>query len=663
MLKSLYAGVSGLTNHQMKLDVLGNNIANINTVGYKGARIHFSEALNQTITNATPSFGTGYINPVQVGLGMKTSSIENVFSQGSLENTGIITDLAIEGDGFFVLQGGDNRLFTRAGQFYFNSNGKLVNQRGLGVQGWILNDANQTAGLNEGNMSDIVIDSNMVSEAVQTSNVYLTGNLNAGLQTTYEVWESPSENAVKASVTGSVIAGATTITAGTNDQIKIELKNDASTTINEELTLTAGTYADTDALVAEINTQIAANSNLDGRVEAVNSGGSVQFRQVGGTSTTQLTVYDGTNSALTDLGFTNGDSGSASIAASTADLNSLIIIEKTADALVAGDTIEISGTNPDGSLVNATFTYGAANDGTTLDDLINVIESNFTGVSVSYSDGKIVLKDDVAGDSKTTINLSNGSNNTGTINFPSFANTTPGETGRATSSVIVYDSLGTGHNMVIEFTKTTTDNLWTWQVTPPGDEKILSGGTGTVRFDENGALISFNYDGGVNELTMDPGNGSDLVQFALHAEASDEFRGLSQFDSVSTVSVREQDGRAMGTLLGITVARDGVIAGSFSNGEIELLAKVAMAKFANNAGLNDLGDGLYQTSIASGNEKIIELQDDVGSSIVSGALEMSNVDLSQEFTNMITTQRGFQANAKVISTADQLLDELIRLKR
>jgi flagellar hook protein FlgE len=664
MLKSLYSGVSGLTNHQMKLDVLGNNIANINTVGYKGGRINFSEALNQTIASATPGRGTGYINPIQVGLGMKTSSIENIFSQGSLENTGIITDLAIEGEGFFIMKAGENSLYSRAGQFYFNSNGKLVNQRGLAVQGWMYNENVNAAGFSPGNMSDLVIDSNKISEAAQTNNIYLSGNLNAGLETTYEVWSSPEENYAKAMVTGTLIPGAVTVTAGVNDDFNIEIASNASTNINESITLTAGNYADANALVAQLNTQIAANSNLDGRVEAVNVGGSIQLRQVAGSENTTITLTDGTNTVLGDLGFTDGDTGSATEAVGTSNINDLIYINSSANALVAGDTIQISGTNPDGSTLSAVFTYGAANDGTTINDLVTVIDASYTDVSVAFTDGKIVLTDDIEGDSETSISLSNGASNTGTVNFPSFTNTTPGVTGKTTTSIVTYDSLGAAHNLIMNFEKTTTDGLWNWSLSSSTDENITSGGSGQVMFDDSGQIISFTYDGGVNEVTMDPGNGAELMTFSIHSDDVDDFSGLTQLDAVSTVIVREQDGRSTGTLLGLTITREGTISGSFSNGEIEDLAKIALAKFPNYGGLNDLGDGMFQESIASGDVQVVNLQgNDASGSIVSGALEMSNVDLSSEFTDMITTQRGFQANAKVITTADTILDELIRLKR
>ena len=544
MLRSLYAGVSSLRNHQMKMDVLGNNIANINTIGYKGGRINFSESLNQTLATAQPGLGTGYVNPMQVGLGMKAVSIQNNFSQGSLENTGVQTDLALEGDGFFVLQGTNGRLYTRAGQFFFNADGKLVNQKGLAVQGWAVNENTQANGFGPGNLSDVVIDPNMISEAQETGNVYLSGNLNAGLETTTEVWTMSNAFTV-----GGVDATATT------------------------------------------------------------------------------------------------------------DINTL---DQVSTPLVDGDTIVISGTDSDGTDISATYTYTS---GDTLQDLLDAINAAYSGSQATISGGKIVLTDTEEGDSSTTISLANGSSNTGSINLPPFENTVKGVTGKARTSVLVYDSLGGSHNLIVEFSKTSTDGEWTWEATMSGDETISSGATGRATFDSSGNLTSFLFDGGVSEITIDPGNGADTMNIKLHAESTGDYAGLSQYDSLSTLSVREQDGRATGELIGITIDPQGLISGTFSNGEIDPIAKLATAMFPNDGGLNDLGDNLYQESLASGTVQIKELEEGDATTIISGALEMSNVDLSEQFTEMITTQRGFQAAAKVITTSDQILDELLRLKR
>ncbi|MCD6374680.1 MAG: flagellar hook protein FlgE [Caldisericaceae bacterium] len=536
MLRSLLSGVSGLRNHQMRMDVIGNNIANINTVGFKGGRLNFSEALSQTI-------GT-YLNPMQIGLGMKTTSIENLFSQGSLEQTGVLTDMAIEGDGFFVLNAGEVRVLTRAGQFFFDADGKLVNHRGLAVQGWMMTDQNKSLGFGTGNLSDISIDMNMVSEPKETKNIWLSGNLNAGLKTTNEVW-------------------------------------------------TLG-------------------------------------------------------SALT-IGGANADA--------TTDLNSL---DQVSTPLVAGDTIEISGTNPDGSTVTATYTYTA---GDTVQDLLDAINAAFSGATATIENGKIVLTDTEAGESSTTIRLTNGIANTGRIDIANFVNTVAGETGKAKASAVVYDSLGASHNVILEFTKAATANEWTWVAKTTGDEKILAGGSGRATFNEAGMLTSFTFDDGDTQLQLDPKNGADIMTIDLHSESGEGRMGLTQFDSLSTLSVKEQDGRAVGRLVSLTIDNKGVINGTFSNGENMSLAKIALAQVPNKGGLIQLGEGLYQTSVASGAEQIVELDDKSITSIVSGALEMSNVDVSKEFTDMITTQRGFEASARVITTADQMLDELIRLKR
>ncbi len=540
MLRSLLAGVSGLRNHQMRMDVIGNNIANINTIGFKSGRINFAEALSQTLSPA----GASYLNPMQIGLGMKTTSIENIYSQGSLEQTGVLTDLAIEGDGFFVLNAGDTRVLTRAGQFFFNADGKLVNHSGLAVQGWQLTDENKKLGLGSGNLSDISIDMNMVSEAKETNNIWLSGNLNAGLKTTTEVW-------------------------------------------------TLG-------------------------------------------------------SALTANGV-NADATTA--------LNSL---DQVSTQLVDGDTIEISGTNPDGTAVTATYTYTA---GDTVQNLLDAINNAFNGATATMQDGKIVLTDTQAGDSSTTIRLTNGANNTGRIDLANFVNTTTGETATAKTSVVVYDSLGTSHNIILEFTKTANNGEWTWTAKTTGDEEITSGSSGRATFDEAGLLTSFTFDNGATQLTLDPKNGAKTMNIDLHAESGEGRMGLTQFNSLSTVNVKQQDGRAVGRLINLTIDSKGVINGTFSNGEKMALAKIALAEVSNKSGLMQLGEGLYQASMASGPEQVVELDDKSVTSIVSGSLEMSNVDVSKEFTDMITTQRGFEANARVITTADQMLDELIRLKR
>ncbi|MGB9839457.1 flagellar hook-basal body complex protein, partial [Thermovenabulum sp.] len=138
MMRSMFAGVTGLRNHQIKMDVIGNNIANVNTVGYKKSRVTFQEALAQTMRGASaPQNARGGTNPLQVGLGMTIGAIDTIHTPSSLETTGNMTDLAIEGDGFFVVTDGQERYYTRAGNFGFDEEGNFVNtSTGYKVMGW-----------------------------------------------------------------------------------------------------------------------------------------------------------------------------------------------------------------------------------------------------------------------------------------------------------------------------------------------------------------------------------------------------------------------------------------------------------------------------------------------------------------------------------------------
>ena len=493
------------------------------------------------------------MNPMQVGLGMSLGSVDTQFSQGALEATGVTTDLAIQGDGFFVIKRGDQRMYTRSGAFHFDADGRLVNGDGLAVQGWMNNvtsSSNQVTSL----LGDIILDPNLVSSAVATQNIWLSGNLNAGLTPKTEVWKS----------------------------------GDALTTV-------------------------------------------VNGETVAATETTELN-----------------------------DLSQV----SASSPLQDGDTIEIVGTDSDGNEVTGTFTYGSANDGTTLGDLLAVINDAYSGfATATLEDGKIVLTDNQSGDSSTTISLVAGASNAGEISLPLFSNTVAGFTGTTSLSAVVYDSLGGSHTVVIEFTKTENEGEWTWEVSTSGGETIVNGGTGRATFDSEGNLTSFGYDAGANSLVIDPGNGAATMHINLHGAGGNGYTGLSQYDSVSNVVVRDQDGRSTGSLTGITIDADGSIIGSFSNGENIALAQIAVAHFTNPSGLIKSGEGLYKSSAGSGEAVIERPGPDMESTLVSGALEMSNVDLAKEFTEMITAQKGFQASARVISTADQILEEVIRLKR
>jgi len=545
MMRSLFSGVSGLTGNQLKMDVIGNNIANINTIAFKTSKITFSEELSQLMRNAQENDSGGIENAVFVGLGVRPGTIERDFSQGILQSTGKMTDLGIEGDGFFVLNDGTRNLFSRAGNLHFDGNGRLVSANGSTVQGWSADEQGEISQTAE--LGNIIIDSTVISPAFATENIALTGNLDASAEPVQEQWTA-----------------------------------------------------------------------------------SRVFSTSGGT---------------------------AAIAAT--EINTL---DQVSTALVDGDTIEIGGTNSDGTAISATFTYGAGNDGTTVQDLLTAIETEFNG-SVTLENGLITLTDFNFGESNTSITLSEGAANTGEMTLPGFINTANGYAPKTAAAIQVFDSLGDTHTLNVVFTKTENEREWSFELSMTGDEVISEGNTGTISFANDGTLETILYTNGQSRLIFDPANGAEEVSLNLDFENQTGFSKITQFAGVSTIQFPFQDGQSQGQLNSFAIEASGNIVGAFSNGQTQLVAQLAMAEVSNREGLIHIGDNIYSSSPASGLPLIGKAGVNINASILSGTLEASNVDLSTEFTEMIIAQRAFQANSRVITVSDQFLSEVTQLKR
>ena len=154
MMRSLFAGVSGLRNHQVRMDVIGNNIANVNTVAFKAGRVTFKEGFAQLLQGASrPPGDHGGINPIQVGLGMQIGSIDQMFTQGNIETTGVNTDLAIQGDSFFVVAKGNQHFYTRSGNFQMDADGRLV----ASTNGFVVQGKMAVNGILQDGITDIVL--------------------------------------------------------------------------------------------------------------------------------------------------------------------------------------------------------------------------------------------------------------------------------------------------------------------------------------------------------------------------------------------------------------------------------------------------------------------------------------------------------------------------
>lgn len=552
MMRSLFAGVSGLKNHQTRMDVIGNNIANVNTVGFKAGRVTFQDMLSQTLQGASSAQGSrGGTNPVQVGMGMGLSSIDTIFTDGSFQPTGKQTDLSISGQGFFVLSDGQNQVYTRAGAFDFDTEGNfLVPGTGYKVVGW-------------------TADSN--------------GVINA-----------------KAQPTSIQIPVGSSMPAQKSSAITYVNNLSASATVSAALKLTE----------AEAALTPTAQALVEATEALVNGDGAL------------ISSYDTANQALTATARAAIDARAALALDPT---NPTLIANEAAAtaALVAGDTELIAD-------------FDAA-------------KAALTPTAQASIDAKSAL---LAGDDALIDAYNDAITNAATAKNTDVP-----------TSINIYDSQGNAYKLNGTFQKS-ADN--TWLFTPAGTV-VDAEGNQVATVTANASTLKFKSDGSydntstINTITINPAGGpySGAGAFTV----TPDFSTMTQFGGESTAQATYQDGYASGTLGSVTIDPTGTIVGRFTNGKSQNLAQVALAVFNNPAGLNKVGESMFAKSNNSG-EPQIGLSDTGGrGKFNSGSLEMANVDLAQEFSNMIITQRGFQANSKIISVSDEMLQELANLKR
>lgn len=420
MLRSMYSGIGGMRNFQTKLDVIGNNIANVNTYGFKKGRVTFKDIASQTMSGASSAQNNrGGTNAKQIGLGSALGSIDTIMTNSSLQTTGRLLDLGVDGDGFFVVKNGNQQYYTRAGNFDIDSVGNLVNSDGLKVQGYAMDP--KTGLPNTSKLVDLSIDKNATILPQATTYAKIAGNLDSN-----GIIDNP---AAVPPVVGS--------TASVDISIRDSLGNEVPLTLK-----------------------------------------------------------------MTKTGANKWDA--------------------------------------------------------------KFVDKNGTAISA-----------------------------VGTLNFKS--------------------------------------------------DGTLDTTTSTMP-----SITAFNPGTGANTITI-PANKLD-------------FTALTQTGAASSVSVKDKDGSAGGSLTSFTFGQSGEITGVFSNGQVKTLGQIALATFSNPGGLLKAGGNTFQESNNSGIPNVSTPGNSRGV-VQAGTLEMSNVDLSEEFTDMIVAQRGFQANSRIITTSDQILEELVNLKR
>jgi len=695
---AMNTAVSGLRSQQTFMEVIANNISNSGTIGFKRGRMTFEESFSTLLQGASrPPGDEGGVNPLQLGSGSSIGSIDTVITQGAIQSTGNNTDIAIRGDGFFVVSDGQNDMFTRAGSFQWDSNGRLVIPfNGLKVQGRV---ADAEGVVDDGSpIQDIVVPFGTIDPAQQTTEVKFVGNLDSSAQ--------PAGNIITTDPLYSrEIAGLATdingLFAKGDANIQITGMSSLSTTVNIEVSAADGTETkqtytyvaeDTSAtskdfhtfddLISEINNDFSSLMSV-----ALNDSGALEFTNLDDPANT-LNITSVNSVLSTALSAANGVVGQRTtdefshVAVGTDALTSLRNSKGEDLGLTSTDTIAINGNVGGEAIALASVNVDDGSGGSiTFGDFIKEVSNSFgvtnvDGVQINSATGALVinadggLQNEITGVNITTNAASSGGtsqvfDNVFDATVGNWSETQSAEDVTHSASVRVFDSLGNDHSLTLEFKKDVSlPNRWTWSITVPEPAEMTGGYSGTVAFDANGILESFSYDDGAVSLTFDPKNGADVpVEIDMNFGTLGRSDGISQFASTSTVIARNQDGYASGVLDNVVIDDQGTITGSFTNGNSRVIAKLVLATFNNPAGLLRVGDNTYDVSSNSGLPIYGFAGSSINATLTPGAVEMSNVDIAEEFTNMITAQRTFQANARTITTSDELMQETVNLKR
>ncbi len=550
MMRSMYSAVSGLKTHQTRMDVIGNNIANVNTVAFKSSSVTFSDILYQTTSNASganATTGTGGVNAKQIGLGTTAAATKvSITSAGASETTGNPFDIRLtdkNSTNFFIVNNGSENVFTRSGSFYVDGSGNLcMSSTGYTVMGWQVDET--------------------------------TGEIRKDTVSALRIMQEKNLTSAPEATTQATIAGVL-------DENDTDVKNDAGRVMNLNF------Y---DNLGYQYTAKFAIKSTgTDGKY------------------TVELTsVLDSNNQNI--------------IKNLTKQQISQIFGKYQADA-----TLGQYGLSKDYTYNKADQTYQdaagkkfkpSANDKTVFEDVGNTantvsITEIFSGITTTIAN-----------------NIKNKTNN--------YKVAFDAQTGHATLT-------GEQTSYDLEFD------------TSSGKFKSIGGENPSVMLNM-GALSSglINNNGNFQNITVD---------FSQCLNYENGGKSTIGADAGATDG-KTGKGRKLGAMTGISIDTSGRIYGTYDNGNTELLGQIAVAQFSNASGLEKVGESCYRTTLNSGEFDGIgvEISAD-GSSMTTGELEMSNVDLSSEFTSMITTQRGFQANSRVITTSDTLLEELVNLKR
>ena len=658
------------------LDVAGNNLANVNTTAFKAGRILFSQLLSETIKNASqPTTIVGGTNPQQMGSGVGIASISSNMSQGNIVNTGSPLDLAIEGQGYFVLTDGAQSLFTRAGAFGVDANSNLVDPAtGYLVQR--IGSEGEADGFQALGDSRIQVPYDAALPASATSQMIVRGNLSADAITaeplkqklrsdiTYKIGGLPAGGTTLLKnlddYTGTLSAGIITFTgykpdgtslADATPAVDRTMDIDDTTTINDVLT-----WLNTDE----------GTAGVDERQTLSSTAAAGTFKLTFGTETTGALNWNATQAQIeTALELLDGIDAVTIGGAATLDAGAITIdftgalVEEQDVALLEVTDVDLA---PADSVSCAETTTGRAVQGVLGGD-----------ATATLTNGQIVITDKVLGYSRSDLRMSYSGD--GTLTMPGyFEYMALGGNEVQNVNITIYDSQGGSHVLSGAFVRTNDDNTW---------DMVLSSVTGSVsaitmanrRIDG----VEFNAaDGSYAGLDTATGDTANFIIMFAHDTLNPQtiivdlgtvgkFDGLTQFATgetgTSNAVVREQDGYGSGTLSSVSINSEGLVIGLFSNGVKKNIATIQIALFQNPAGLKSEGNGYYTSSANSGDAVATKGVSGGAGTIRGGALEASNVNEANEFISMIKAQNGYQANARTIKIANEMLRELTNIIR
>ena len=660
---AMYTGISGLTANGEAISVISNNLANSNTIGYKTGRMLFSDALSSSLGNNS-----------QLGHGVKIQAVQNIFSSGSTQNTESGTDLAIQGDSFFVVQqpGGSN-YYTRAGAFTFNNSNILTNPDGYQVMGYGINSE---SGLNNGVLGAIDMTKYASLAPKMTTEVSMVANLDktqvvpgsavtAAITTSGNPYNTTSPTATVYDINGVGHTATFTFTPSATAGVM----NWSATIADATPAAVNGTATFTAAGAFSSQTGASQSVTINGVTQALNFDLSGMSENVGVATTASNPVGTQTGgaagaTATTALDFTgllnsvNPPSGSitttiydnvaGTFAAhdATTTFTQVDATHWTWSTVFAGADI-VAGV--DTGIVSGTLSFAA--DGTTPVFAVTSTNTNpvYSGTASTITFGATAMTgiDLTAGTAPSA--LADGSA------AVAWDPTNPTATSNYSNGMTVYDSQGGAHTVTTYFRKTDT-NEWEWHAS-------IDGGTpawvdGTLTFNKAGILTSQTPAASVAQNITFPGvTTPQAIKFDYGANTT------TQYASASTVTSKSQDGYAQGSLTSKTIDSEGYVIGVYSNGESKKVAQIALARFASTDGLQKAGSSLFQETLASGQALLSDASTPGTGSLLTNTLEGSNVDMATEFVKLIQSQRAYSANSKTITTADQMTQEVLGLIR